>query len=314
MSISKIQGLAMAAIMVVSASVGANAQLKLPKSHNQQHNFLLANQRPFSLKHREAAKRELQREVAEREDEADIFGQYWNSDRVNPYGDVVIPATKNIDVTGFCAPVRGEVTSPYGWRPQFGRMHRGTDLRLSVGDTVRAAFDGKVRLTKYEARGYGYYVVIRHDNGLETVYGHLNKILVKPNQVVKAGQPIGLGGSTGRSTGPHLHFETRFMGYAINPAAIINFSNGTVHTDTYTFSKQTYQQPRNFTPNDNKKKVEQSQNRYQAATTTETYTVKRGDSVGSIARAYGISTTTLRRLNNMSSTERITIGQVLKVK
>ena len=82
----------MAAIMVVSAAVGANAQLKLPKSHNQQHNFLLANQRPFSLKHREAAKRELQREVAEREDEADIFGQYWNSDRVNPYGDVVIPA------------------------------------------------------------------------------------------------------------------------------------------------------------------------------------------------------------------------------
>lgn len=239
MSISKIQGLAMAAIMVVSASVGANAQLKLPKSHNQQHNFLLANQRPFSLKHREAAKRELQREVAEREDEADIFGQYWNSDRVNPYGDVVIPATKNIDVTGFCAPVRGEVTSPYGWRPQFGRMHRGTDLRLSVGDTVRAAFDGKVRLTKYEARGYGYYVVIRHDNGLETVYGHLSRHLCKPNQRVKAGDPIALGGNTGRSTGPHLHFETRYLGLAVNPEAIIDFSNFTTHKDVFAFNKAT---------------------------------------------------------------------------
>lgn len=239
MSISKIQGLAMAAIMVVSAAVGANAQLKLPKSHNQQHNFLLANQRPFSLKHREAAKRELQREVAEREDEADIFGQYWNSDRVNPYGDVVIPATKNIDVTGFCAPVRGEVTSPYGWRPQFGRMHRGTDLRLSVGDTVRAAFDGKVRLTKYEARGYGYYVVIRHDNGLETVYGHLSRHLCKPNQRVKAGDPIALGGNTGRSTGPHLHFETRYLGLAVNPEAIIDFSNFTTHKDVFAFNKAT---------------------------------------------------------------------------
>lgn len=238
----------MAAIMVVSASVGANAQLKLPKSHNQQHNFLLANQRPFSLKHREAAKRELQREVAEREDEADIFGQYWNSDRVNPYGDVVIPATKNIDVTGFCAPVRGEVTSPYGWRPQFGRMHRGTDLRLSVGDTVRAAFDGKVRLTKYEARGYGYYVVIRHDNGLETVYGHLSRHLCKPNQRVKAGDPIALGGNTGRSTGPHLHFETRYMGLAINPAAIIDFSNFTTHKDVFAFNKATYERGVKYGP------------------------------------------------------------------
>lgn len=248
MSISKIQGLAMAAIMVVSASVGANAQLKLPKSHNQQHNFLLANQRPFSLKHREAAKRELQREVAEREDEADIFGQYWNSDRVNPYGDVVIPATKNIDVTGFCAPVRGEVTSPYGWRPQFGRMHRGTDLRLSVGDTVRAAFDGKVRLTKYEARGYGYYVVIRHDNGLETVYGHLSRHLCKPNQRVKAGDPIALGGNTGRSTGPHLHFETRYLGLAVNPEAIIDFSNFTTHKDVFAFNKATYERGVKYGP------------------------------------------------------------------
>lgn len=248
MSISKIQGLAMAAIMVVSASVGANAQLKLPKSHNQQHNFLLANQRSFSLKHREAAKRELQREVAEREDEADIFGQYWNSDRVNPYGDVVIPATKNIDVTGFCAPVRGEVTSPYGWRPQFGRMHRGTDLRLSVGDTVRAAFDGKVRLTKYEARGYGYYVVIRHDNGLETVYGHLSRHLCKPNQRVKAGDPIALGGNTGRSTGPHLHFETRYLGLAVNPEAIIDFSNFTTHKDVFAFNKATYERGVKYGP------------------------------------------------------------------
>ncbi len=250
----------------------------------------------------------------EQEPEPDIYTEGWNSRSVNPFKESQVPDREVLNVRGYHTPHPGRVSSPYGYRARFGRMHKGVDISLKLNDTIYAAYDGKVRLTNYEPKGYGNYIILRHPNKLETVYGHLNKILVKPNQVVKAGQPIGLGGSTGRSTGPHLHFETRFMGYAINPAAIINFSNGTVHTDTYTFSKQTYQQPRNFTPNDNKKKVEQSQNRYQAATTTETYTVKRGDSVGSIARAYGISTTTLRRLNNMSSTERITIGQVLKVK
>lgn len=250
----------------------------------------------------------------EQEPEPDIYTEGWNSRSVNPFKESQVPDREVLNVRGYHTPHPGRVSSPYGYRARFGRMHKGVDISLKLNDTIYAAYDGKVRLTNYEPKGYGNYIILRHPNKLETVYGHLNKILVKPNQVVKAGQPIGLGGSTGRSTGPHLHFETRFMGYAINPAAIINFSNGTVHTDTYTFSKQTYQQPRNFTPNDNKKKVEQPQNRYQAAAATETYTVKRGDSVGSIARAYGISTTTLRRLNNMSSTERITIGQVLKVK
>ena len=145
-------------------------------------------------------------------------------------------------------PVPGPVTSNYGYRPKFGRMHKGVDLRLKSNDTVVAAFDGKVRVVNYEGKGYGNYVIIRHPNGLETVYGHLNKHLVKENQVVKAGEPIGLGGSTGRSTGPHLHFETRFMGYAINPAAIFDFANHCTHTDQYTFSKTTYQEARNFAP------------------------------------------------------------------
>ena len=325
MSISKIQGLAMAAIMVVSASVGANAQLKLPKSHNQQHNFLLANQRPFSLKHREAAKRELQREVAEREDEADIFGQYWNSDRVNPYGDVVIPATKNIDVTGFCAPVRGEVTSPYGWRPQFGRMHRGTDLRLSVGDTVRAAFDGRVRVKNFERRGYGNYLVVRHTNDLETVYGHLSAFLVEPGQYVKAGDPIALGGNTGRSTGPHLHFETRYMGYAINPCAIFDFANQTTHTDTYTFDKRTYQEARNYDPaantqyaqrymRENPPRPYSRRNHGNNNDAPATYRVRRGDSLSRIASRHGTTVNRLCRLNGITTTTKLQIGQRLRLR
>ena len=170
-----------------------------------------------------------------------------------------------------------------------------------------------MRLTSYEARGYGNYIIIRHPNELETVYGHLNKSLVKPNQVVKAGQPIGLGGSTGRSTGPHLHFETRYMGYAINPSAIFDFANKTVHTDTYTFTKNTYTQARNFAPKRDLAKAEK--NPYQSAdNVASSYTVKSGDTVASIARSYGMSATTLRKLNGMKAAEKIRVGQVLQLK
>lgn len=295
-------------------ALGSFAQSRhVSKSHSRTHRDLMAKQSTGKDNIKMGDNSFIQL-MDEQEPEPDIYTEGWNSRSVNPFKESQVPDREVLNVRGYHTPHPGRVSSPYGYRARFGRMHKGVDISLKLNDTIYAAYDGKVRLTNYEPRGYGNYIILRHPNKLETVYGHLNKILVKPNQVVKAGQPIGLGGSTGRSTGPHLHFETRFMGYAINPAAIINFSNGTVHTDTYTFSKQTYQQPRNFTPNDNKKKVEQPQNRYQAAAATETYTVKRGDSVGSIARAYGISTTTLRRLNNMSSTERITIGQVLKVK
>lgn len=302
-----------AATMCIVA-LGSFAQSRhVSKSHSRTHRDLMAKQSTGKDNIKMGDNSFIQL-MDEQEPEPDIYTEGWNSRSVNPFKESQVPDREVLNVRGYHTPHPGRVSSPYGYRARFGRMHKGVDISLKLNDTIYAAYDGKVRLTNYEPKGYGNYIILRHPNKLETVYGHLNKILVKPNQVVKAGQPIGLGGSTGRSTGPHLHFETRFMGYAINPAAIINFSNGTVHTDTYTFSKQTYQQPRNFTPNDNKKKVEQPHNRYQAAAATETYTVKRGDSVGSIARAYGISTTTLRRLNNMSSTERITIGQVLKVK
>ena len=180
---------------------------------------------------------------------SDIDEQFgWESPRVNCYEGVEGPATAKIDVTGFYMPVPGKVTSNYGYRPRFRRMHRGIDLNLNTGDTVRAAFNGRVRIVNYEAKGYGKYVVIRHDNGLETVYAHFSKHLVERNQYVKAGEAIGLGGNTGRSFGSHLHFETRYMGVAINPAAIIDFSNSTVHSDVFTFNKTTYQNARDYSP------------------------------------------------------------------
>ena len=219
-------------------AVAANAQtnhFRLPETHTSQHRDLIANQKPISsIKNQKA----VEASVIERENAAEIFNTAWNSESVNPYGSSVqIPATKKINVADFHAPVPGKLTSPFGWRARFGRMHKGVDLNLRVGDTVRAAFSGKVRLTKYNAGGYGYYVVVRHDNGMETVYGHLSRFLVKPNQRVKAGEPIALGGNTGRSTGPHLHFETRYMGIALNPESIIDFANKTTHQEYYTFDR-----------------------------------------------------------------------------
>ena len=118
---------------------------------------------------------------------ADIYSEGWNSGRVNPYQDANIPSTKTIDVSRYAMPVKHKVVnSHFGYRKQFGRMHKGTDLKANIGDTIYAAFTGKVRLTKFERNGYGFYVIVRHDNGLETVYGHLSKFLVKENQYVKA--------------------------------------------------------------------------------------------------------------------------------
>lgn len=127
----------------------------------------------------------------------------------------------------FAFPVKNIITSPYGWR--WNRPHRGVDIRLKMGEPVHAAFNGVVRISR-PMGAYGNLVVIRHYNGLETVYGHLSKINVKPLQIVKAGQTIGLGGSTGRSTGPHLHFEVRFQYEAFDPEWILDFSNYSLRT------------------------------------------------------------------------------------
>lgn len=283
-------------------------------THSDAHKQLLANQAKSKDQIRLVEKNTFIDLIDDLEPELDIYTEGWNSKAVNPFKASDVPDSQMIDVTGYFMPVPGKVTSNYGYRARFGRMHKGIDLAIKSNDTIYAAFDGKVRLTAYEARGYGNYVILRHPNGLETVYGHLNKPLVSPDQIVRAGDPIGLGGSTGRSTGPHLHFETRFMGYAINPSAIFDFANQTTHTDSYLFDKKTYTKARNFAPQHNLAQAE-TENPYRAANDArENYTVKKGDTLSSIAKAYGLSTTSLRKLNGMKRSDMIKIGQVLKLR
>lgn len=246
-----------------------NAQTQLPIQHTNQHNTLIANQKPVGNAAAMAGVSAFTPQTPTMPDNSELFNYNWSSQSVaGAYAGLAIPAEKEIDVTGYVAPVRGKLTSPFGWRARFGRMHKGVDLNLHTGDTIVAAFDGRVRVSSYNAGGYGYYLVIRHDNGLETVYGHCSRLIAKRDQYVRAGQPIALGGSTGRSTGPHLHFETRFMGIAINPEAIIDFDNYVTHKDVFTFNKATHEKAQNYrAPKSKKSKVTRSKSKKKSRST-----------------------------------------------
>ena len=166
---------------------------------------------------------------------ADIYDD-WNN--VNCHSKtVIIPNSYRIDLREFSMPTKTNfITSNFGYRPRFKRNHYGVDIKANIGDTIYSAFSGKIRVVR-KASGYGKVIVIRHHNGLETVYGHLSKQIVKVNEHVKAGQPIGLAGNTGRSTGTHLHFETRFCGIAINPMKMFSFGTRDVTDDFFVFKK-----------------------------------------------------------------------------
>ena len=219
----------------------------------------------------------------------------WSNEYAHKYTNVVMPDSLVIDLTGFCMPTEStKITDIFGYRPRRRRVHYGLDVKVQRGDTIRSAFDGKVRYVSYQRRGYGYYVVIRHPNGLETLYAHLTKRLVEENEVVKAGDPIGLGGNTGRSTGTHLHFETRLLGKALNPALMFDFPNQDVTGDTYLYMKP-------------KKKV------YDPSDPDTYYKVRSGDSLGRIAARKGTTVKNLCKLNGITTKTILRPGQVLRL-
>ncbi|MDO4497924.1 MAG: peptidoglycan DD-metalloendopeptidase family protein [Bacteroidales bacterium] len=282
------------------------ADIVVPKLHNSVHSRLQIEQE--SALEFCAFMDSLTNELTLEEDDdpfADNSGIFadWDDEHVDPTrgkNTWKIPDTLSISMKGWVPPTMGRVTSPYGWRGR--RMHKGVDLKVFVGDTIRSAFDGKVRIKKLEGirKGYGYYLVVRHKNGFETVYGHLSKFLVDKDQEVKAGQPIALGGNTGRSTGPHLHLEFRVAGIAINPADIINFETFEPKNQIYAFKHQQV-----------KKEVERMGGTQAAAAY---HKVRKGDTLGGIARKYRTSVSRLCRLNGIRQTSTLRIGQRIRYK
>jgi murein DD-endopeptidase MepM/ murein hydrolase activator NlpD len=247
----------------------------------------------------------------------DIYGGLWMNKHVNIYGSLEnAPDTFMVDLENFTMPANGHMTSNFGRRGS-RRYHYGIDIKAQTGDTIYAAFDGKIRVKQFEKKGYGYYLVIRHVNGLETVYGHLSKFLVDENEFVRSGQPIGLAGNTGRSYGSHLHFETRFLGKPINPNFIIDFDNKVTHRDEYLVTNSSYRK----TTNSSKVLVTNPAVYKEPTTTTNKYVsgdvkyhrIKSGDTLGAISRQYGISIKDICDMNNITTKTVLRVGKTLRI-
>ena len=211
-----------------------------------------------------------------------------------------MPDSFRIDLRNYVMPTSNtKITDIFGYRPNRRRVHQGLDIKVQTGDTIYAAFDGKVRVTSYQRRGYGHYIVIRHNNGIETLYAHLSKKLVKANQNVKAGDPIGLGGNTGRSSGSHLHFETILMGKSLDPALMFDFKNQSMTGEHYMYRK-----PGSKYIENGKVKIAGPEKKY--------HKVKSGDTIEKIARKYGVSQKRIFELNGLKSNSIIRPGQTLR--
>ena len=242
----------------------------------------------------------------------DDFADNWDIESIHICKDIPVsslPAEVDLllaDSThGWCAPITGRVSSGFKFRKT--RNHNGTDIPLTVGDTIRAAFDGKVRVVRTvgNAGGYGNLMVIRHPNGLETYYAHLSGFIVNENELVKAGEPIALGGNTGRSTGPHLHFEVRYMGKPFDSERIFDFTTGEIRQTEFTLKRHYFNIYSHYGMTDAES----------AATQERVYhTVRSGDTLGAIARKYNTTVARICKLNGISQNKILRLGQKLAVR
>ena len=277
------------------------------------------------------------------EQETPFSKQSWNND--------VCFTTKNNDLSllkdtiwlcltedsnkGFKIPVPGVTTSRYGIRN--GKNHNGIDLNLKTGDTVCAAWSGKVRYAKFNDGGFGNLVIIRHHNGLETFYAHLSKLLVFPDQDVIAGETIGLGGSTGHSTGPHLHFEVRFYDDPINPEEMIDFATKKLKFENLFVHKSLFKsgaKPSEYFDDKDVEKIEPKKVEEVKKEKVEVkkekekekekkvevrkdkvkyYMVKSGDTLSKIAARHKLTVSKLCQLNGIKSSATLRVGKSLRV-
>lgn len=270
--------------------------------------------------------------------QSEIYNTYWDDVSPNPYRMDVKDLQDDISLWlvdslgGYHCPYQTKVYSPFGYRR--GRRHNGVDLPLKTGTPVVAAFSGKVRMSRYY-KGFGNLVVIRHENGLETFYAHLSKRLVNVGDWVSAGQQIGLGGSTGRSTGAHLHFETRYYGFAFDPQWIIDFESGTLRHRLFILKKRFLNAGSKYFPTDDEedylimkedstmyaaRAAEQELREKEAAARAaelakaQYYKIRSGDTLGSIAIKYHTTVRKLCALNGITTRTTLRIGRSIRVR
>ena len=302
-------------------------------AQNSQAQDLLARQAPIDRKARAVDTLSLQRIIDEEIGITiadDLYSSFENTGVHNR--SAMLPEQFRIDLRDFTMPTPSRVvTSNFG--PRWGRRHEGLDIKVYTGDTIRAAFSGKVRIVKFDRRGYGNYVVIRHPNGLETVYGHLSRQLVKEGQELKSGDVIGLGGSTGRSTGSHLHFETLLNGQPINPALLFDFRMQDVTGDFYTYNQQSYNEESaeatrlrgkmgngGYTPEmvrgevapDFKPAKQTASTAVSGSGVKQYHKVKKGETLSAIAKKRHTTVDRLCRLNGIKKTATLRPGQIIR--
>ena len=284
---------------------------------------LLARQAPIDKKMKAVDSVALQRIIYTENYDSPAEDLYEDWSNKYAHHETALPDSFRISLKDFCMPTDSRlITSNFGAR--WGRQHKGLDIKVYIGDTIRAAFSGKVRVVRYEGRGYGKYVVIRHYNGLETIYGHMSKQLVTEDQEVRAGDPIGLGGNTGRSTGSHLHFETRLCGVALNPALMFYFRNQDVVDDYYMFRKSSYQRESavatrlrgvgggNIKTEGEDVELATAAPAANYAQESRFHKVKKGETLYSIAKHRGTSVESIMKLNHLKKNTKLKAGQILK--
>lgn len=275
-----------------------------------------------------------------------VFKTNWDTTQIFAYKELAYKDLPDIielplvdDIKKFHSPIKGNVFSKYG--PRRRANHNGADVPLKIGEPIYATFDGKIRYAKYNSGGFGYLVIIRHTNGLETWSAHLSKINVEVNDYVKAGQIIGFGGNTGRSRGSHLHFEMRYKDQTFDPEFLIDFDNGLLRYQVFSLERSFFnihsraseileEEDYEYTLSGSmfanaddsvavraasQQVADNKQNTTQLSESNAVYhTVKNGDMLSKIAPKYGVSIDQICRLNNIKKTTTLQLKQVLRVK
>lgn len=245
----------------------------------------------------------------------DIKSHHWDTKKFNPYKDELVkfPIQIKFKDSLYRTPILDSmvITSRFGWRNR--RAHKGIDIDLITGDEVVSVLDGIVRFARYNS-GHGKTIIVRHYNGLETVYAHLSSYKVKVNDTVRRGQILGKGGATGNARGSHLHLIVNYKGIAINPEYLFDFTGTNKIRANELWVTQRWTAPY-YHSSRRRTKLEllKTKDEAIASLTKEKtiYIVKRGDTLSRISRRNNVSIRSICIANNIKSTSVLRVGQKL---